>query len=261
MNCQEFTPIMFDLARGRLPDIKARRDGLAHTENCATCGARLAQEKSLTFGLKAFADAAKAEQTTPQRVEANLLSALRASQQQPAPVAIHMFGFRRVWGRLALVAATALVAAVPLWRNQSDSVGSVAADTAKVNSSFFNSQVNVPGESQKPRVYQEIPTPPALIRAKPVSARYAPKSRAKPRAATEDSFTAHSREIYTEYFPINDTGSTAPSEEFQVVRVSLPRSAMASFGLPVHPAQANERINADVIIGADGIARAVRFVR
>ena len=135
------------------------------------------------------------------------------------------------------------------------------SNTAKATSLVFNDDVKVAGGSEKPRIYQENAAPKALSHPKPLPVRYAPKIKTTPRAATEDSFTAHSREIYTEYFPINDTGSTAPSEEFQVVRVSLPRSAMASFGLPVHPAQANERINADVIIGADGIARAVRFVR
>ena len=47
----------------------------------------------------------------------------------------------------------------------------------------------------------------------------------------------------------------------QVVRVELPRSAMMSFGLPVNMDRADERIKADVVVGNDGMARAIRFVR
>jgi hypothetical protein len=47
----------------------------------------------------------------------------------------------------------------------------------------------------------------------------------------------------------------------QLVRVELPRSAMASFGLPVNLDRANERVKADVLVGSDGQARAIRFVQ
>ena len=46
----------------------------------------------------------------------------------------------------------------------------------------------------------------------------------------------------------------------QLVRVELPRSALARFGLPMNMDRADERIKADVLVGADGLARAIRFV-
>ncbi|MEZ5365264.1 MAG: hypothetical protein R2748_23780 [Bryobacterales bacterium] len=45
----------------------------------------------------------------------------------------------------------------------------------------------------------------------------------------------------------------------RLVRVTLPPSAAAWFGLPVDPA-AHEGIEADVLLGDDGVAQAVRFV-
>jgi len=36
---------------------------------------------------------------------------------------------------------------------------------------------------------------------------------------------------------------------------------MASFGLPVNQERAESRVKADVLIGEDGLARAIRFVR
>jgi hypothetical protein len=47
----------------------------------------------------------------------------------------------------------------------------------------------------------------------------------------------------------------------QLVRVELPRSAMLSMGLPVNMDRYSERVKADVLLGADGLARAIRFVQ
>ena len=46
-----------------------------------------------------------------------------------------------------------------------------------------------------------------------------------------------------------------------MVRVRLPRSALAAFGLPMNEQRAEETIQADVVLGEDGLARAVRFVK
>ena len=45
------------------------------------------------------------------------------------------------------------------------------------------------------------------------------------------------------------------------MRVELPRSAMASFGVPVNMDRFGERVKADVFVSADGFARAIRFVQ
>jgi hypothetical protein len=47
----------------------------------------------------------------------------------------------------------------------------------------------------------------------------------------------------------------------RVVRVELPRSALASFGLPMNMTEANGSVKADVLMDDFGTARAIRFVR
>ena len=47
----------------------------------------------------------------------------------------------------------------------------------------------------------------------------------------------------------------------QVVRVRLPRESMRSFGLPVNQDRIVQTVKADVLVGEDGIARAIRFVQ
>ena len=52
----------------------------------------------------------------------------------------------------------------------------------------------------------------------------------------------------------------APNEEVNLVRIEVPRSAMIALGYAVSAEQAGEPVEADVMLGADGVARAVRFL-
>ena len=46
-----------------------------------------------------------------------------------------------------------------------------------------------------------------------------------------------------------------------VMRVEMSRYAMARFGFPVNVERYDERVKADVWIGIDGLAHAIRFVQ
>jgi hypothetical protein len=49
-------------------------------------------------------------------------------------------------------------------------------------------------------------------------------------------------------------------ESLQVVSVELPRTALAALGWPAGEGAPGESVRADVIVGYDGVARAIRFV-
>jgi hypothetical protein len=51
-----------------------------------------------------------------------------------------------------------------------------------------------------------------------------------------------------------------PNERAELVRVNVPVAALAQWGLPVSSFDPNQRINAEVVLGEDGLARAVRLV-
>lgn len=68
-------------------------------------------------------------------------------------------------------------------------------------------------------------------------------------------------EITTDFFPMSDASALQMMDGGHVIRVELPASALASYGLPVAADRANGRVKADVLIGSDGMARAIRFVR
>jgi hypothetical protein len=84
----------------------------------------------------------------------------------------------------------------------------------------------------------------------------------KTNALTANS-TANERakEIATEFMPLGYLNAANFQDGGQIVRVELPRSAMASFGLPVNMERYNERVKADVLLGVDGVAHAIRFVQ
>jgi len=68
------------------------------------------------------------------------------------------------------------------------------------------------------------------------------------------------RELVTEFFPL--TYSNVPARGGYVVRMQVPRSALESFGATAFASNAvSPNVLADVVIGHDGLARAVRFVQ
>jgi hypothetical protein len=49
-----------------------------------------------------------------------------------------------------------------------------------------------------------------------------------------------------------------PEEQAEMVRVQMPREALTSMGIPMDGQNSDEQIQADVLVGMDGTARAIR---
>ncbi|HKA01428.1 MAG TPA: hypothetical protein VKE70_33170 [Candidatus Solibacter sp.] len=69
-----------------------------------------------------------------------------------------------------------------------------------------------------------------------------------------------SQSEYEGFIPLPNASHLADTEEVNVVHVEVPRSAMIALGLDVAPERASELVAADVMLGPDGLARAVRFL-
>ena len=83
-----------------------------------------------------------------------------------------------------------------------------------------------------------------------------------PRFLPSRSSEARVAEVTTDFMPL--AYSRVPSTNLQVVRLAVPRTALISFGLtPPEPLDRTftDTVLADVLVGDDGLARAVRFVR
>ena len=66
-------------------------------------------------------------------------------------------------------------------------------------------------------------------------------------------------EIVTEFFPLMDPAP--PFQRGQLLRVELPASAMQMVGLPVREEGLSDPVQADVLVGEEGLPRAIRFVK
>jgi hypothetical protein len=65
----------------------------------------------------------------------------------------------------------------------------------------------------------------------------------------------------TDFYPLHY--SSVPAADVHLVRLEVSRAALASFGLEggdAPPNTADTTVLADVIVGSDGLARAIRFV-
>ena len=72
---------------------------------------------------------------------------------------------------------------------------------------------------------------------------------------------SRSTEVATDFLPLTFVDDSRAQESGHVVRVKVPRSALIAFGVPMNMERAGELITADVVIGNDGLARAIRFVQ
>ncbi len=189
--------------------------------------------------LRTLAQAAPRE--APASVEAALVAEFRRRRRARR---LRVAGYR--W--LAAAAAVALVAAgLTAWRRNTSPVQAPIPVRAPIAAA--------PARPAPLPLAQGAGTQVAAARA----ARRAPKAvrrvvRAVPkrRAVTEP-------EIATGFIPVGY--GPAPLEQASVVRVRLPRSALLSFGLPMNVERMSEPVQADVLLGQDGVARAIRFVR
>jgi hypothetical protein len=64
-----------------------------------------------------------------------------------------------------------------------------------------------------------------------------------------------------EFYALPDADTNIPLEHATVVRVQMPMSDLRAMGFAINEQRAADRVQADVLLGQDGMARAVRFVQ
>ena len=77
----------------------------------------------------------------------------------------------------------------------------------------------------------------------------------RPKAIVEPA-----QEAESQFIPIPYAAPLLPTERAEIVRVNLPVAALANMGMQVLGAEPGMRLNADLVLGENGLARAVRFV-
>lgn len=80
----------------------------------------------------------------------------------------------------------------------------------------------------------------------------------KPAAPQPDATVAD--ETAASFYPLPDADALPPVESAMVVRVQLPMASLELIGFPINQDRAADRVEAEVLLGQDGLARGVRLV-
>jgi hypothetical protein len=280
MNCQGFEEIISELARDRVVDqtmeASLRKHALIHLDECTVCRVRWRDERALTICLDEMARATRSL-TAPARVEEELMAFFRQRFSAPVSSPVQMNRepsgpMDRIsgWNSWVMAAAAVLfvvlgIAGLRLYvgRQPHPRTGAPENDIAQASPTESVPGVEV-GTTKSPAT---------------TSQRLAPARRTGPHRRTRSSdrngntgskalattttpiANDTNSEVATHFMPLGYAGPINLQDGGQLVRVELPRSAMWSMGLPVNMDRYGERVKADVLLGADGLARAIRFVQ
>jgi hypothetical protein len=272
MSCTDFKIICDELAAERPLNAATQRAGLSHAALCPACAARLQRARGVVAGLRTAASAETEE--APARVKQTLLAAFREQgTQRQAPARVVEISSRRrsqMWiGAAAAAAAVVLLSlVVPTWL-RAPSTQTAQRETAQqatptapaATPPGVNSQpapVNAPFEEHT--VTQAGERNVAQVSSPEKSSGLARRQRRfQPRAEKLGTETA-AQKAGDDFIPLTYLSSATAMESGTVVRVQLSRSALISLGLPVGVSASTESVKADLVIGDDGVARAIRLV-
>ena len=276
MNCQEFNNIIDELADYKpMPDA-VRDASVSHAALCPTCAANLADAREVS---RYLVQAARAEsEMAPANVKANLLAAFERStlvQRATSNVPRHgenthvdvrrwtldfgrILAFGQVrWFAAAAVAAVVLLAVIfPILRRASSPVSSPPSKDLIAVSSGSPSPAS---DNRTVSPIEATPTPdklPAAPKANPLK----PSSRKHRAPANRTETVENVARNSGEYLPLTYFTEGTAIESGTVVRVELSRSALASLGFTGGINSSDDSVKAEVILGDDGVARAIRLV-
>jgi hypothetical protein len=265
MNCEGFQTVAANMARNEIMEANERAGALAHIDECGRCRQIFVHQTELSEGLRGMADEMKSLQAPP-GLEGKVLAAFRDRSRVHAIKP--SISRRRYW---ASAAAAVLLLAFGLLALRWHAASS--RTQTNLASSKSGAPVSEPKRDQSTAV--DTTGAPSATGRKTESAPKRSRSRrhwaasqlAKDEAAKRSGAEtgtipakAETEEVATDFVSTGYGSALDLQDGGQLVRVELPRSALTRFGLPMNINRAGERVKAEVLVGQDGLARAIRFV-
>ncbi|HEV2424492.1 MAG TPA: hypothetical protein VGZ29_06670 [Terriglobia bacterium] len=251
MNCTSFREVVHELDRDGLLDDNVYHRAVAHAQACTRCARLLSQSRQLDASLKALVRAdSRCEPSA--RVYGQMLRAFR--EQAPSrPLA------KRAVRWLAAAAAVLILAGGALLVRRHTPPARPAARLASAPVQSGDQAVPASPAAKGPAV--------AAVQARPARAAHllaaARPAKISPRKTTRKARTAPESdelEDLADFIPLPYADDDSPLGAGELVRVRLSQSTLGLLGFPVSEAKASEPVTADLVIGQDGVARAIRFV-
>lgn len=221
MKCAEFSKIVHDLARSQGLSGAEAAIARAHAEMCPACACRLEEAEELAAILKSVS-AESRSLGAPESTESALMVALRGSKSGQS------HRWKRRWQPMLGWASAAAVALLLVFATlgRTPVHRSEPANAAKVGSSG--------------------PTVARLETTASISATESRNSTVQPMSG---------------FVPVPFAGGFARGDSGVIVRVQVPRAALAELGYPADEMQGQGMVQADLLVGEDGWPRAVRIVK
>ncbi len=243
MTCQTLRDAIVDLARDGAagPGTRAAID--SHVEHCQSCAALLTRERQLSQGLRALA-AATSTDGAPDALGRRLLEAF--AERQPADVSTVSSGGSGTRGRwLSAAAALLLVAgSSALW------LSTRREPVAESTPSGHEMRADVRTVQPAPEVLTADPP-----RTVPVVAGSPRPRPARPRTAPA------ARVVRPVGFVTLPGAAGLPDfESGQIIRMEIPLASLPTYGIEILPDAQGAPVAADLLVGQDGQARAIRLV-
>ena len=250
MRCEEFKNLLPQFGNADHAAVKS------HTANCKQCAAYLSDEQVLNFGLQALADST-AQAKAASAIKLELLTVFREQHKTfSAPKRLSILTLMRGW-RWQLTAATAAILlgltvvssfwfrAEPIRVATKKATVFPAPTTPVTNAVEKQSDIAVSSHHQEQSALKKISAQPQRAR----------------RSKLQVEAKKMRQETATEFIPLTYATDTKALQNGTVMRVEVPRTTLIAMGLPLNERRTNEIIKAEVMMGDDGVAYAIRLLQ
>ena len=242
MKCHSLRDAIVELARGRDAGPGTRAAVDSHIEHCPACAALMTRERQLSEGLRALA-AATADRRPSIALERRLLEVFAEGQSTPERSVP-----RKATGWMRAAAAVLLTGAAGAWwwsaRREPAPEGprttsAVRADARKPE------PIPAPGPVSTDDRPQTIPVVAAGDRHRP------PRHR-----------TARASSVVRPvgFVALPGAAGLPDFESGQIIRMEIPLTSLPTYGIEIVPDAQRSPVKADLLVGQDGQARAIRLV-
>jgi hypothetical protein len=233
LTCKEVLAQVRAIANAGAPD-DVLRAASQHCAACPRCAARVERERELSALLQMLSSSAP---MPGEHVETAVRACLRSL---PPPARTGWSPGERLASALGAAAAVLVIGVV----------ASILAPRAPVPA---------PHKSPAPAKKLEHTPPPEILPARPPSAteRVQPAAARAARRRTRQQ-SSQTAAAWKGFVPVLYGDQRPPAGP--VVRVELPVTALGAFGAIITESRPNKTVEADVLIGNDGLARAIRLV-
>jgi hypothetical protein len=232
MTCQDLEEAIVEVGRGRDVGRGSAAAVEAHVEHCEACAAKLARERVVSSGLRALATATAGELPSPM-LERELRRAF----------ANRVATSRTRWWLPAACAAAAALAAVAWWQGTQPApappIDAKRETAAPLAAPQVINQPSMPQVEDRNHLHRVA----SSDERRPVRRAAAPK-------------VVHGE---TEFVALPAAIGLPDFESGVIVRMELPVAALPSYGIEV-VSDSKTPVEADLLIGQDGQARAIRLV-